>query len=436
MKLLRYVIWYLVFPSIIAAEDLSESSMEREEKQIESRLIAAETSQLSTRRLATPTKQPTKQPTAPRHCNCLYCTEQGWNKYADGITCGARMTWLMNNDATNYPTEMHACARVAGIDFRSICGPACDPARCTRVSVASRDLASIDLSSIDLYCFPPYASRKQYTNVWNKYAVQVKERADPCGPRSNYWSRNTVSVTSTNKLVLNYMVVNGKWMSSEVRVVPPAGKPFTYGTYKFSIGSVSVIDLTTSTIVSKALPLNLVLGMFTWDDTELNGTNANHEVDIEISQWSNPSVPDVQFLAQPYQHTPRYRFYSGTQASPLNPGNNIYSFTWNPGQIDWSTTAGGGKTYKYSTQANVINRVTDPIQCLPAKMGIRINLWNSKGSVAPFGRNDKYKVEVTITDFTFNPSVLTSVPNGGYCSKDCMCNASSKCLNSKCVART
>jgi len=428
MKLLLYVIWYLVLSSIIAAENLSGSSMEREEEQIESRLIAAETSQLSTRRLATPTKQPTKQPTAPRHCNCLYCTEQGWNKYADGITCGARMTWLTNNDATKYPTETHACARVAGIEFRSICGPACDPARCTRVSMASRDL----------YCFPTYANRKQYTNVWNKYDVQVKESANLCGPHNNYWSRNTVSVTSTNKLVLNYMAINGKWLSSEVRVLPPAGKPFTYGTYKFSIGSVSVIDLTTSTIVSKALPRNIALGLFTWDDTELNGRNANHEVDIEISQWSNPSVPDVQFLAQPYQHTPRYRFYSGTQASTLNPGNNIYSFTWNPGQIDWNTTAGGGKTYKYSTKSNIINGVTDYVQCLPANMELRLNLWNNNGINGPIpsGFNEKYKVQVTITDFTFTPSGLTSVPNGGYCSKDCMCNTSSKCLNSKCVART
>jgi len=234
------------------------------------------------------------------------------------------------------------------------------------------------------------------------------------------------------------MAINGKWLSSEVRVLPPAGKPFTYGTYKFSIGSVSVIDLTTSTIVSKALPRNIALGLFTWDDTELNGRNANHEVDIEISQWSNPSVPDVQFLAQPYQHTPRYRFYSGTQASTLNPGNNIYSFTWNPGQIDWNTTAGGGKTYKYSTKSNIINGVTDYIQCLPANMELRLNLWNNNGINGPIpsGFNEKYKVQVTITDFTFTPSGLTSVPNGGYCSKDCMCNTSSKCLNSKCVART
>jgi hypothetical protein len=98
---------------------------------------------------------------------------------------------------------------------------------------------------------------------------------------------------------MGYKNVNGVWEGSEVRVLlPDSEMPFRYGTFSYSVSSVSVVDTTTNTVVSSVLPDDLVIGLFTWDDTEDYATheNYNHEVDIEISRWNNPTASDVQFL--------------------------------------------------------------------------------------------------------------------------------------------
>jgi hypothetical protein len=262
--------------------------------------------------------------------------------------------------------------------------------------------------------------------------VEVKESTSPCGPGDNRFSRNTVAVNG-NSLTMGYKNVNGVWEGSEVRVLlPDSEMPFGYGTFSFSVSSVSVVDTTTNTVVSSVLPDDLVIGLFTWDDTEDYATheNYNHEVDIEISRWNNPTASDVQFLVQPPGAPHMYRFFSGASGSSYAPGGHTYKFDWNPGQIDWSSTAGGGKAHSYIT-----NGSADFIHCLPADMEIRINVWNSRGAVNPNGYSDKHKVEVTIDNFTFTPSGKTQVPNGGVCSKSCMCASTSSCVSGKCVAK-
>ena len=413
-----------------------------------------------------PTPVPTPSPTTTTttHCGCPSCTTEIWNAMADGFTCGARVTWLTENYPQAYPTESSACATVAGVEFPSVCGPACDPAQCTATTTTSTTTtpqptmapmtpsasittpapslqqdttASAGPTTQELYCYPPYADRTRYTNVWSKYTVEVKESSALCGPGNNLFSTNTVALNSGDALTMSYKKVGSNWEASEVRVLlPDSAAKFTYGTYSFSVSSVSVIDTTDSSIVSKILPENLVLGLFTWDDTERYDIheNMNHEVDIEISRWSNASDADIQFLVQPVEAPSRYRFYSGADHSSLDPGGHTYAFTWNPGQIDWTSTAGGGQTHMYATQTSILNGVQDYVQCLPANMEVRINLWNSNGPVAPSGLGDNFKVEVTIDNFTYTPSGLAFVPNGGYCSKDCMCAATSSCVSGKCVA--
>ena len=277
--------------------------------------------------------------------------------------------------------------------------------------------------------------------------MEVKEGSDSgsgslCGPGDNRFSNNTVAV-SGNTLTMSYQKVGSNWEASEVRVLlPDSEMPFQYGKFSFSIKSVTVVDTTDRSIVSRVLPDNLVLGLFTWDDTERYDIheNWNHEVDIEISRWGNPNKSDVQFLVQPPGAPHLRRFFSGvgsstgSSSSLLDPGGHIYEFAWNPGKIDWYSTAGGGQSHTYDTKTSILNGYEDFIQCLPANIEVRINLWNSNGATAPSGLSDKHKVEVVIDNFTFTPSGLTAVFDGGYCSKSCMCNTKSQCVNGICVA--
>jgi hypothetical protein len=383
-------------------------------------------------------KEPIEPPSIVRtratHCGCITCTDEAWNADADGYTCGDRISWLLETNPQSYPTEESACLQVAGTEFPAICGATCDPSRCSQQTSTEPLLFGTNIVHLahrtDLYCFPPYESRMRWTNVWSKYIVEVKEATSPCGPGDNRFSSNTVDV-SGDTLTMHYKKINGVWTGSEVRIVLPESEmPFKYGSYSFSISSVSVIDTTTNSIVSSALPDDLVIGLFTWDDTESYAIheNWNHEVDIEISRWNNPTSSDVQFLVQPPGAPHMHRFHSGA-GSTYAPGGHIYKFDWNPGRIDWYSSAGGGKSHSYITDGSA-----DFIQCLPADVELRINVWNMRGALNPNGYGDNHRVEVTIDNFTYVPSGKTHVPDGGMCSKDCMCASTSGCVSGTCVS--
>ncbi len=55
---------------------------------------------------------------------------------------------------------------------------------------------------------------------------------------------------------------------TDLLLILPNSQLFTYGTYSFHIMSVKVMNGDDGTILSTALPKELVLGLFTWDDTE------------------------------------------------------------------------------------------------------------------------------------------------------------------------
>ena len=229
-------------------------------------------------------------------------------------------------------------------------------------------------------------------------------------------------------------------MGSEVRVLlPSANQPyFDYGTFEFSVRSVRVLNAANNnaTLSENQLPISLVLGLFTWDATEDYATheNWNHEVDIEISKWDNPNnAHDAQFLVQPPGSPQLYRFATGAGGlpPPPQPAPHRYRFTWNPGQIDWSTDAGGGHTHSYTTQDAVQAGQSDYVQCLPAQVEVRLNLWNMHGINTPTGMTTNQVVEVVLDDFVYTPSGSTVIASGGYCSKNCQCSTS--CVANRCA---
>ena len=261
-----------------------------------------------------------------------------------------------------------------------------------------------------------------------------------CGPSGNVFSRDTVSLqanTDTNKdeLKLEFKKVGNNWEASEVRVLlPQAEMPYHYGNYSFSIKSVNVIDSSTGTVLDNALPVTMILGLFTWDATEDYAIheNYNHEVDIEIAQWNIPGQADIQYLVQPPGEPHKYRFYSG-EGNTYNQAPHTYSFDWRPAEIEWNSDAGGGQSFTLTTQDALDAGKPDYIQCMPADVEVRLNLWHLFGDSQPSGLQDSHIVEVVIDDFQFTPNGLTALVDGSTCSKDCHCGPDSTCQNNRCT---
>lgn len=388
-------------------------------------------------------------------CGCAdSCTSDILNMLAGDYTCGDRIRYLVNSVGN---TETDACKKVAGVEFPCVCGK-CDPDKCINgpspVTVTVAPTLPPAPAPSSLYCFPNddgINSRVTYPNIWADYNVQVKE-GNICGPGNNRFSRNTVSrdrdrdtvtdtVTDTtgDDLVLQFKKNGSVWEASEVRVVNSNGSPFRYGNYTFHVKSVAVKNSSTGNTIAHKLPINIVLGLFTWDPTDRYDVheNWNHEVDIEISQWGSETNKDAQFLMQPDGYPQKYRFYSGSSSSSsFQQSDQWYSFQWLPNQISWLSTAGGGQTHLYTTEHAVTNGCEDYVQCLPANVEIRLNLWSKDGlNSPPTGLNDDDYVQVVIGSFAYQEAVgVEFVEPGGYCSKHCQCEADLGCVNGKCVA--
>eukprot|EP00565_Helicotheca_tamesis_P008526 CAMPEP_0185725130 /NCGR_PEP_ID=MMETSP1171-20130828/1449_1 /TAXON_ID=374046 /ORGANISM="Helicotheca tamensis, Strain CCMP826" /LENGTH=572 /DNA_ID=CAMNT_0028393167 /DNA_START=91 /DNA_END=1809 /DNA_ORIENTATION=- len=397
----------------------------------------------------------------PLYCGCYDCA-QVWDTLAGIYTCGARITYKESPEGGSL-SHSEACAFVSD-EFPSICGPACHPSSCDRndcllyeepfepdpITIPPATPNSLALTD-SLYCFPEYAQRSRYESAWGSYVIEAKDgNAAACGPGDNYFSSDTVSYDSTSQeLTLEYKKIGATWTGSEVRILRTSspdynGITFPYGTFSFSLKSVSVLD-DQSNVLSASLPSDIVLGMFTWDTKEdySQHENYNHEVDIEVSQWGDPNNADVQFLTQPWDEPgPHFtpRFFSGGTEGTYDQGGHTYEFTWNPNEIIWYTDAGTGTSRVYSTTTARESCNIDYIQCLPSNTEVRINLWNmgsGNDGLRPDGiASDSDRVVVVIDNFTFTESSETHVMDGGACSKHCQCSDTSSCLSGFCVPIT
>lgn len=223
-------------------------------------------------------------------CGCAACTDSVWNTLAGEFTCGDRITYLTTSMSQQYPSQVQACRQVA-FEFPCLCG-GCDPSRCALPTpefnvpsswvpptvdkfgnaatpaptpVAAVTDPTISAEDMPLYCFPDASARTTYT-LWGGMLIQPKASEGVCGPGNNFFRSDTVQVdTSADTLTLFY----SNTVASEVRVLlPSAQRPYTYGSYRFSIKSVEVLN-SAGAVLSNTLPKELVLGLFTWDPLEV-----------------------------------------------------------------------------------------------------------------------------------------------------------------------
>jgi hypothetical protein len=90
-----------------------------------------------------------------------------------------------------------------------------------------------------------------------------------------------------------------------------------------------------------------------------------------LSRWNLPTPRHFEFLVSSRPRNNNSRFYSG--ADSHCEGGHTYEFTWNPGKYH-GTDAAGGRIIALRIRGCSFRGLERLRQCLPADVGIRMNL--------------------------------------------------------------
>lgn len=257
---------------------------------------------------------------------------------------------------------------------------------------------------------PPLPSSGERCFNWSGFTWIVKDSDQKfVGPGANRFSDSTANVwiDDQDQLHLKIVKTGSIYTCAEVYT----RETVSYGTYTFTLKS--RVD---------QLDRNVVLGLFTWNDSSCY-TNTNSEIDIEIARWGNAANPNaLVFSVQP---TNGGSFRERTRSFPvkLNQNRSFYSFSWEPGKVEWSAFQGlldpppysdliAGWEYDTANPSNIA-RGGSWCQSLPIRIPdpetntrIHLNLWlfdkNNNGyGDAPADGNEP---EVVIREVNYNPS--------------------------------
>jgi len=209
------------------------------------------------------------------------------------------------------------------------------------------------------------------------YDWYVKAGKNRLGPGPNYFSSEPKNVWVDNRGRLHLRIVSrgGRWYCSEVSTANVLG----YGTYTFTLAS--RVD---------QLDKNVVLGLFTWDDT--SSEHANREIDIEFSRWGEDVAQNAQYVVQPWDtEGNRLRFDLA-----LSSVFSTHSFKWSAHNVLFSSHQGHPPTLGDEIEAWSYAGADVP----PEGLGdARINLWLTGGTPPSDGQS----VEIVVESFSFTP---------------------------------
>ena len=229
---------------------------------------------------------------------------------------------------------------------------------------------------------PPSPPPGPRTIVFSGREWTVKDSgASKWGPGPNLFSpsANNVWVDTQGRLHLKITNSKGKWSCAEVVSKLSLG----HGSYRWYLDS--TVD---------NLDRNVVLGLFTWHDTD--PSFANREVDIEFARWGNANDPsNGQYVVQPYDDPGNLvRF-----AQPQLLAQSTHLFDWLPGRIDFKSLHGHQITPAIPGDLIAQWSFADAGQVPPAGgEQARMNLWLFQGRAPSNGR----AVEVVVNRFEFS----------------------------------
>jgi hypothetical protein len=162
----------------------------------------------------------------------------------------------------------------------------------------------------------------------------------------------------------------GEWKCAEIHLLRSLG----YGSYSFVFEK------------GPRLEPGAVLGLFTYDDAE---AGQNHrEIDIELSQWGDPSAKNAQYVIQPYYVAANvFRFVAPATAL-------THVFHWAPGRVSFESL----QTTSGSSRAIAEHVFTSGIPA-PGNETVHLNLYTYGKSRTPLQKD----VEVVIEKFEHLP---------------------------------
>lgn len=246
------------------------------------------------------------------------------------------------------------------------------------------------------------------------YTWNLKHREEPVGPGPNYFSARQEDVYTDEEgaLHLRLQQRDGRWWSAEVSSVFAVG----YGRYEFRVaGGADQLDP------------NVVLGLFTWDN-ETWATDANSEIDIELTRWCEPGAANLHYSVHPTRGVGRELHGERYQPVMVDLGDegSTHVIDWRPDRVTCATYRGmegpaedrlvAAWTYDAGISPSRITGTeeehTEPI-LVPRPSpttGVRINLWlvdaDGQGMADP--PLDGQPVEVVITGFSYEPMLVAS----------------------------
>lgn len=236
---------------------------------------------------------------------------------------------------------------------------------------------------------------KQKKIKFSGYEWEVKNSSEPVGPGNNYFSDSKESVWVDDKgLHLKLRYEDGKWYCSEVINKSSLG----YGKYIFNIVSEGNSRIDT-------LDKNVVLGMFTYDNTDENNTR---EIDIEFSRFGKDdnSIGHYTVYAPGKEIILNSKKFNEIDDKPfeLDGSYTTHIIDWKKDSITYESLHGHLidnqnkkriRSYTYT--------IKDSKEKIPVpdegNAKIRINLWLFRGK-AP---TNKKEVEIIIKKFKFIP---------------------------------
>ena len=206
--------------------------------------------------------------------------------------------------------------------------------------------------------------------TFSGYEWEVRQIPSDRGGQNDYDPANAWT-DGDGLLHLRLANRHGAWTSAEVILTRSLG----YGTYAFTVRDTSAMDPAAA------------FGMLTWDD---EGSDQNHrELDIDISQWGDPGVPNAQYVVQPYYVPANVARFAAPK------GTLTHSFRWEPGRASFRTTRG--------TNARGADVVAQHVFTAgiptPGAERVRINLYRFRYASRP----PQGDVEVVIERFQYLP---------------------------------